>query len=736
MKNDAKIFKMKIGGREVSFETGRLCEQSNGSCLVRCGETVIMVNVTMAKSPRPGIDFFPLAVDFEEKMYSVGKIPGGFKKREGRPSDKAILTSRLIDRPLRPLFPKGFFNDVCVVATALSVEPDIEPEPLAMLGSSFALSISDIPFMGPTGSVVVGLIDGKFVINPNCEQREKSQMHMVVSGTDEAVLMIEGGANEVPEETLRDGILFAHEEIKKIVEFIKKAKKKIGKPVSTKIEYYKVDEEIDSAVRKYADKMLDKALDTFDREERQARQEAVDVDVKEHFAEIFPDMERQIGDVLYKMTKEKVRAKIIKKGVRPDGRKLTEIRPIWCDTGVLPRVHGTGIFTRGQTQVLTSLTLGTVSDMQKLEGLDDEDVNRYVHHYNMPPYATGEARNLKSPGRREIGHGALAERALEPVIPSEEEFPYALRLVSEVLSSNGSSSMASVCGSTLALMDGGVPIKRPVAGIAMGLIKDEESGKVAVLSDIQGLEDFLGDMDFKVTGTEKGVTAIQMDIKIKGIDKQILTTALKQAREGRMFIMNKLLEEIKAPRKELSKYAPKIITFNIDPDKIKDVIGSGGKTINKIIDETGVKIDIEDDGKVFIASQDSENAQKAKKIILGIVTDVEPGNVFEGKVVRIMNFGAFVDLGNGKEGMIHISKLSNKRVEKVEDVVKIGDDVQVEVIKVDEKGRIDLKRLLSKAELKSAEKASKKEDKKADKKAEKKTDKKAVKAAAKTEKKK
>lgn len=695
MKNDAKIYEIEIGGKKVSFETGRLCEQANGTCLVRCGETVIMVNVTMSEHPRDGIDFFPLVVDFEEKMYSVGKIPGGFKKREGRPSDKAILTSRLMDRPLRPLFPKGFFNDVAVVATALSVDPDIEPEILAMLGSSFALSISDIPFQGPTGSVAVGLLDGKFVINPNGEERDRSQMHMVVSGTDEAVLMIEGGANEVPEETLRDGILFAHEEIKKIVAFFKKVKAEIGKPVNPKIEYYVVPEEIDKDVRKFADKKLDYALDTFDRTERQNRQDAVDEETKAYFAEKYPEMERQIGDVLYKMTKEKVRAKILK-GVRPDGRNLTEIRPIWCDVGVLPRVHGTGIFTRGQTQVLTSLTLGTVSDMQKLEGLDDEEVNRYVHHYNMPPYATGEARNLKSPGRREIGHGALAERALEPVIPSEEEFPYALRLVSEVLSSNGSSSMASVCGSTLALMDGGVPIKRPVAGIAMGLIKDEASGKVAVLSDIQGLEDFLGDMDFKVTGTEKGVTAIQMDIKIKGIDKKILTTALNQAKEGRMFIMGKLLETISGPRKELSKYAPKIITFSINPDFIKDVIGSGGKVINKIIDETGVKIDIEDDGQVFIASQDSEMAQKAKKIILGIVEVPEVGDVYDGKVVRIMNFGAFVELGGGKEGMVHISKLSNKRVEKVEDVVKIGDTIEVEVIKIDEKGRIDLKRILPK----------------------------------------
>ena len=698
MKEDAKIYEIEIGNKKVTFETGRLCEQSNGSCLVKCGETVVMVNVTMSKEQRPGIDFFPLQVDFEEKMYSVGKIPGGFKKREGKPSDKAILTSRLIDRPLRPLFPKGFYHDVCVVATALSVDPDVAPEPLAMLGSSFALTISDIPFQGPTGSVQVGLVDGKFIINPNSEEREKSLIHLTVSGTEDAVLMVEAGAKEVPEETMLDAIMFAHEEIKKIVLFQKKVKEEIGKPIAQGLVYDIVPQEIDNAVREYANEKLDYALDTFDRHERQARQDEVDKDTKQHFEEIFPESEKAISDVLYKMTKEKVRAKILNQGIRPDGRKLTEIRPIWCEVGVLPRTHGSAIFTRGQTQVLTTLTLGTVSDMQKLEGLDDEEVNRYVHHYNMPAYATGEARGIKSPGRREIGHGALAERALEPVIPSEEEFPYALRLVSEVLSSNGSSSMASVCGSTLALMDGGVPIKRPVAGIAMGLIKDDASGKVAVLSDIQGLEDFLGDMDFKVTGTEKGVTAIQMDIKIKGINKQILSTALKQAREGRMFIMNKLLEEIKAPREELSKYAPKIITFTIDPDKIKDVIGSGGKMINKIIDETGVKIDIDDNGQVFIATHDIEMAEKAKKIILGIVEDVEIGDVYDAKVVRIMNFGAFVEFGGNKEGMIHISKLSNKRVARVEDVVNVGDTVEVEVIKIDDKGRIDLKRIIPKDE--------------------------------------
>lgn len=688
---DATIFEIEIGGKKVTFETGKYCEQSSGSCLVRCGETAVMVNVNMSPAPRPGIDFFPLSVDFEEKMYAVGKIPGGFKKREGRASDKAILTSRLIDRPLRPLFPKGFYNDVTVVATALSVDPNIAPEPLAMLGSSFALSISDIPFMGPTGSVCVGLVDGKYVINPDLEQREKSLMHLMLSGTEEAILMVEAGAKEATEEQMLDGIMFGHEEIKKIVRFIKDVKAKIGKPVNDKIVYETVEEEINTAVREFATPLIVKALDEFDREKRQKNQEEANEQIYAHFAEIYPEQTKQIGDVIYKITKETVRSKIINEGVRPDGRKTTEIRPIWCDVGVLPRVHGTGVFTRGQTQVLTTLTLGTISDMQKLEGLDEEDCKRYMHHYNMPGYATGEAKPLKIPGRREIGHGALAERALEPVIPSEEEFPYAIRLVSEVLSSNGSSSMASTCGSTLALMDAGVPIKLPVAGIAMGLIKDEESKKVAVLSDIQGLEDFLGDMDFKVTGTTRGITAIQMDIKIKGIDKAILTTALEQARQGRLYILDKMLAVLPEPRKELSKYAPKIISFSIDPDSIKDVIGSGGKTINKIIEETGVKIDITDDGKVFIATPDSEMAEKAKRIILNIAEDLEVGKIYSGKVVRIMQFGAFVEIAPGKDGMIHISKLSTKRVEKVEDVVNIGDEVEVEVIKIDNKGRVDLK---------------------------------------------
>lgn len=685
------VFETMVGGRKLVVKTGKYSEQANGTCWVKCGETVVQCSVTMAESPREGIDFFPLGVDFEEKMYSVGKIPGGFKRREGRASDKGILTSRLIDRPLRPLFPKGFYNDVAVVCTALSVDLDIAPEPLAMIASSVALSISDIPFAGPTGSVVVGSIGDKFIINPTLAEKEQSDMHVTVSGTSEAILMVEAGAHEVSEQKMLDAIMFAHEEIKKLVAFQNEIVAKIGKKKRTDMPIFAPTDEINEQVRAYADKKLDYALDTFDRETRQARQEELNEDVLNHFKDIFPDGEKMIGDVIYKMTKEKVRAKILNNGVRPDGRKLTEIRPIWCEVGVLPRVHGSAVFTRGQTQVLNCCTLGTISEVQKLEGLDDEDVKRYIHHYNMPPYATGEARPLKAPGRREIGHGALAERALEPVIPSEEEFPYALRLVSEVLSSNGSSSMASVCGSTLSLMDAGVKIKAPVAGIAMGLIKDTESNRVAVLSDIQGMEDFLGDMDFKVAGTEKGITAIQMDIKIKGIDKNILTTALNQARDGRMHILGIMLDTIKEPRESLSKYAPKIITFNIDPEKISEVIGKGGKVINKIIEETGVKIDIDDDGKVFIATPDEAMAQRAKEIIENIARDIEVGQTYTGKVVRIMQFGAFVELAPNKDGMIHISKLSKDRVDKVTDVVNIGDNVKVSVIKVDDKGRVDLK---------------------------------------------
>ena len=693
--NQLKTFKTEIGGREVTVEVGKYAQLSNGSCIIKCGDTVVMTNVTMAAEPRPGMDFFPLGVDFEEKMYAVGKIPGGFKKREGRASDKAILTSRLIDRPIRPLFPKGLFNDVAVVATALSVDTNIPPEVWGMLGSSIALSISDIPFYGPTGSVVVGYVDGKYVINPDSVQRAMSKMHVYVSGTADAIMMVEAGADEVSEEVMLGGILYAHEEIKKQVAFINEIVKEVGKPKKN-MDLYHVPAEIEQAVREYASPLIDEALTETDRQARQVKQDDVDVKVLEHFAEIYPDREREIKDTLYIITKEKVRSKIINEGFRPDGRKLTEIRDIWCETGILPRVHGSAVFTRGQSQALTTCTLGTIAEVQKLDNLDDETFKRYMHHYNFPPYSAGEAKPLRAPGRREIGHGALAERALEPVIPSEDEFPYAIRTVSEILSSNGSTSQASVCGSTLALMDAGVPIKAPVAGIAMGLIKDEAHGKVAVLSDIQGMEDFLGDMDFKVAGTTKGITAIQMDIKIKGIDENILRTALEQARQGRLYILDKMLAVLPAPRPQLSRWAPKIISFDINPDKIGEVIGKGGKTINKIVEETGVKLDIEEDGRVFIATPDEEMAQKAKKIVMSIVEDAEVGMIYEGPVVKILanaegkDFGARVQLSPNKDGMIHISKLSKDRVEKVTDVVNVGDNVVVQVIKISTKG-IDLK---------------------------------------------
>ena len=682
---ERKIFKTEIGGREVSVEIGAYCGQANGSCLIRCGETVVLTNATMAKTPRDGIDFFPLGVDFEEKMFAVGKIPGGFKKREGRPSDKAILTSRLIDRPIRPLFPKGCLNDVAVVATALSVDKEIPPEVFGMLGSSIALSISDIPFAGPTASVVVGYVDGKYIINPTPAEREKSKLHLSLAGTKDAIMMVEAGANIISEKEMLDAILFGHEEIKKIITWIEGIQEACGK-AKQEVHLYLPSDEVKAAVFEWADEKMDYVLDTFDRTEREARDDALNKEAIEHFADIFPDDLSSVGDALYALKKVKVRAKILDKGIRPDGRSLTEIRPIWCEHGILPRVHGSAVFTRGQTQALTTCTLGTISEVQKLEGLDDDNYKRYMHHYNMPPYSTGEAKPAKSPGRREIGHGALAERALEPVLPDELEFPYAIRTVSDILSSNGSTSMASVCGSTMALEDAGVPIKAPVAGIAMGLIKDDETGRVAIMSDIQGLEDFLGDMDFKVAGTKDGITAIQMDIKIKGINEEILRTALEQARQGRLFILNKMAECIAEPRKELSKYAPKIIRFNIDPDKIKDVIGSGGKVINKIIDETGVKIDISDDGMVFIACEDIDRAERAKAIVLAIAKDPEVGDVFEGPVVRILQFGAFVNIAPGKDGMIHISKLADKRVEKVEDVVNIGDRVKAEVIKVMKEG--------------------------------------------------
>ncbi len=686
-----RVFSMELAGRQFTVETGAYAEQAGGAVLVRCDDTAVMVCATVAKSARDGVDFLPLSVDFEEKMYAVGKIPGGFIKREGRPSEKAVLTSRLIDRPLRPLFPKGFYNDVQVIATVLSVEQDVQPDVLAMNGASIALSISEAPFMGPVGAVNVGMIDGEYIINPNSEQREKSRINLTVAGTRDAVMMVEAGANEVTEEEMLKAILFGHETIKDIVAFIENIAAEVGKK-KCEINVYKPNEELMNAVRDYAfDKMI-WALDTFDRKEREERSSAVKAETIEHFDAEYPGSAKDIDNILYGFTKEIVRDKIINKGIRPDGRSYTDIRPIWCEVGILKRTHGSAVFTRGQTQVMSIATLGAVGDGQTLDGIGEEEYKRYIHHYNMPPYSVGEARMLKSPGRREIGHGALAERSLIPMLPPEADFPYAIRVVSEVISSNGSTSQASVCASTLALMDAGVPIKKPVAGVAMGLIKDEENDKVVVLTDIQGREDFLGDMDFKVAGTADGITAIQMDIKIKGIDRQILTRALEQARLGRLHILGKMLETLPAPREEMSPYAPRILQFTIHPDKIREVIGTGGKTINKIISDTGVKIDIEDDGHVFIASPDEQAAAAAKRMIDDIVRDIEVGQVYLGRVVSILPIGAQVELKPGKKGLVHISKLANKRVEKVEDVVSIGDEILVRVIDIKSDGKIDLTR--------------------------------------------
>ncbi len=694
MTNNYKEFKTLVGGKEIVVEVGKYAEQANGACVIRSGETAVMVTVCMSPVPREGMDFFPLQVDYDEKMYSVGKIPGGFKKREGRASDKAILTSRLIDRPLRPLFPKGLYNDVVVIAQALSVEPDIQPEPLAMIGSSIALAISDIPWAGPTGSVVVGMVDGKYVINPDSEQRAKSDIHLNLAGTKDAILMIEAGANEVTNDEMVNAITFGHEEIKKICKFIEEViVPEVGKP-KKEIELYQLPEALDKDVREFAAEKIDWAIDTFDRQERQERQDKVEAETLEHFKDVYPDGAKEIKDSLYYLTKEKVRAKIFDKGIRPDGRGLKDVRPIWCERHVLPRVHGSAVFTRGQTQTLTTCTLAMLSEAQKLEGLDDETAKRYMHQYNFPGYCTGEAKALRSPGRREIGHGALAERALVPVIPSEDDFPYAIRVVNDIMSSNGSSSMASVCGSTMALMDAGVPIKAPVAGVAMGLIKNQETGEFRVMTDIQGLEDFLGDMDFKVAGTTKGITAIQMDIKIKGISEEIMHTAIEQANEGRKFILDKMLECVPEVAPTLSEYAPRIISFYIAPDKIGDVVGKQGKVINKIIEETGVKIDIDDDGRVNVAGVGGdEQLERAKAIIMSIAKDPEVGDMFIAEVVRILpKVGAFCELAPGKDGLIHISRMSDRRIESVEEVLHIGDKVKVEIIKIGEKG-IDLKLL-------------------------------------------
>ncbi|MEG0180527.1 MAG: polyribonucleotide nucleotidyltransferase, partial [Peptostreptococcaceae bacterium] len=694
-----KVFKMNFAGRELSVEIGKIAELASGSAILQYGETMVMVNTSKSSKPRDGIDFFPLSVDYEEKLYSVGKIPGGFLKREGKPSEKAVLTSRLIDRPIRPLFPKGFRNDVQVVATVLSVDQDCTPDIVAMIGSSIALSISDIPFNGPTGSVCVGLVDGAFVTNPTAEQREQSSLHLVVSGTKEAIMMVEAGAEEIPDELMLEAILFAHEEIKKVVEFIDTIVSEVGKE-KIEVNLYQIDEDIEKSVREFATDKMKEAVKTIEKLERMEKMDAVKAETFEHFDEIVEEFGQDIEETLHAIIKEQVRKLIVHENIRPDNRKPDEIRPIWCDNGFIPRAHGSGLFTRGQTQVMSIATLGALGDVQILDGLDEEESKRYMHHYNFPAYSVGEARPSRGPGRREIGHGALAERALLPVIPSKEDFPYAIRVVSEVLSSNGSTSQGSVCGSTLSLLDAGVPLKDMVAGIAMGLIKHDD--KVAVLSDIQGMEDHLGDMDFKVAGTEHGITAIQMDIKIAGIDKEVLSTALKQAKVGRIHILNEMRKTIDAPKPELSKYAPKIVIMNINPDKIRDVIGPGGKIITKIIDETGVKIDIEQTGEVFISGIDAEMIAKAQELIHNIVVEAEVGQTYTGKVTRIMNFGAFVEILPGKEGLLHISHIAHERVNKVEDVLNVGDEVTVKVSEIDEKGRVNLSRkaLLPKPEKK------------------------------------
>jgi polyribonucleotide nucleotidyltransferase len=685
----ANIYEYDLAGRKLKMTFNKLAGLANASCLVEYGETAILAVATASKEPREGIDFFPLGVFYEEKKYSVGKIPGGFIKREGRPSDKATLTSRLIDRPLRPLFPKGFRNDVQVVTTVMSVDPDCSPEIAAMIGSSAVLTVSDIPFEGPTGAVNLGYINGEFVVNPNLEQRAETQLDLTVSGTKDAIMMVEAAANILSEETVLEGILYAHEEIKKICNLLEGIRTEIGKE-KLDIKLFKPLEEIETEIVEYCDSKFEEALLIEDNIERQEKIDEIKKETSEIFVEKYPDNAKDVSEVLYTIVKKKVRKNILKRGIRPDNRKIDQIRPISCEVGVLPRTHGTGLFTRGQTQVMTVATLGVGRDAQTIDGLSEEESKSYMHHYNFPGYSVGEPSPLRGPGRREIGHGALAERALIPVLPDKESFPYTIRLVSEVLSSNGSTSQASVCGSSMSLMDSGVPIKAPVAGIAMGLMK--EGDDVAVLTDIQGLEDFLGDMDFKVAGTEKGITAIQMDIKVHGIDKEVLTQALEQARVGRLFILGKMNSCIDKPREEVSKYAPKIIFLKVHPDKIREIIGPGGKVINKIIEETGVNIDIEDDGSVMIAATNPEDGNKAKAIVEGIVKGVEVGDVYLGKVARIMKFGAFVELGNNKEGLLHISKISDKRIEKVENVLSIGDEVLVKVIEIDKQGRINLSR--------------------------------------------
>ncbi len=685
---------IQVGGRALTLETGRMAKQASGAVFCTYGDTAVLVTAVGAKEPKEGVDFFPLTVDYEEKLYAAGKIPGGFLKREGKASEKAILCSRLIDRPIRPLFPKGYRNDVQVVATVLSVDMDNTPDVLAMVGASAALHLSQIPFMGPIAGVVVGLVDGEFIINPNQEQEAKSLMHLTVAGTADAVMMVEAGAKEVPEMTILDAIMFGHEEIKKIVAAIEEFRAEaLALELAKEKEMPElkvIPEEIEAAVKEYAYDNLLEAIRIKEKHARDAAAEAVKEEAIQHLLEQFPEQEEDLRAALDSLMKYIVRRLITVDKIRPDGREMTEVRPITCEVDILPRPHGSALFTRGQTQILSSVTLGAAREEQILDGLDNESSKRYIHHYNFPPYSVGEARPMRGPGRREIGHGALAERALEPVIPSEEEFPYTIRVVSEALESNGSTSMGSVCGSTMSLMAAGVPIKRPVSGVAMGLIREEN--EFSVLTDLQGLEDALGDMDFKVAGTTEGVTAIQMDIKIAGINRAILEQALKQAHDGRMFILGKMLEAIPAVRPELSKYAPRIITMMINPDKIRDVIGAGGKVIKKIVEDTGVKIDIEDDGRVMIMSNDAEASAKAVKIIEDLVREVEVGQVYLGKVVRITDFGAFVEVLPGKDGLVHISQLALERVNKVEDVVKVGDEILVKCTEIDKQGRVNLSR--------------------------------------------
>lgn len=688
-----EAYTTQLGNRSLTFEIGELANQANGAVLVRYGDTVVLVTATMSKEPRSDIDFFPLLVDYEEKMYSIGKIPGGWGRREGRPGEQAILAGRMIDRPLRPLFPDGFHHDVQIVAHVLSVDKNNSPPISAMIGASLALHISDIPFDGPIGGVNVGRVNGKFVINPTQEQSTKSDIDLTVAGTKDAVMMVEAGAKEVDEEIMLQAIMFGHQEIKKICDIQNEIRAKIGKP-KTSVELFQPDDDVKIWVEKFAAEKLRNALQTHDKLEREQAVSDVKTLVDNSYTEEFGEEKfltdlRSINTVLDSMIKTIVRQLIIK-GIRPDGRRNDEIRPVTCRVGILPRTHGSGLFTRGQTQVLTVCTLGLKSDEQLMDNLTEDDRKRYIHHYNFPAFSVGEVKPMRSPGRREIGHGALAERALLPVIPEEDEFPYTLRLVSEVLESNGSSSQASVCGSTLALMDAGVPIKAPVAGIAMGLVKYEDD--IVVLTDIQGMEDALGDMDFKVAGTSAGVTAMQMDIKVGGVSQDILRKALAQAKEGRLFILNKMNQTISQPRPDLSPYAPRILTMEIPVDKIRDVIGPGGKTIRKIIEETNVEIDIEDDGRVFIASTAEGDSEKAYQMIERYTKDVEVGANYLGSVKRIMKFGAFVEILPGKEGLVHISQLSNERVNKVEDVVRVGDEILVKVTEIDRQGRINLSR--------------------------------------------